>query len=54
MVAAILATSFAPMAAITALGVAPFFSTRRVGGIRFIRVGRLNVSVSVSRRVESI
>lgn len=54
MVAAILVTSFAPITAITALGIAPFFSIRRVGGIRFIRVGRLNVSVSVSRPVESI
>lgn len=33
-----------------ALNVLPgFFRNRRIGGIRFVRIGRLNISFSVSR-----
>ena len=30
-----------------------FDSNRKVGGIRFLRIGRLNVSISISKRKEA-
>jgi len=28
----------------------PFFATRKVGGLRFFKLGRVNISFSISRK----
>lgn len=32
----------------------PRFSTRRIGGLRFVKLGRLTMSFSISRRYKAL